>query len=180
MPIFDPDGKCPLLNKKCIKHQCVWYNMLQGTDPQTGAPIQEWGCSIAWLPLMLVEVSGQVVKTTAATESFRNEMVAANMANQQLQLEQMSREEREKYESNKLKSIFEMIGNHQKAMIEKDEMLQERYIRLLSNNKIKVKDPNDPTSKVYKMRKEAEKKIRQEKANNVKIKKGKKDGNNSK
>ena len=57
MPIFDPEGKCPLLNKKCIKHQCIWYNMLQGTHPQTGANVQEWGCSIAWLPLLMVHAA---------------------------------------------------------------------------------------------------------------------------
>lgn len=183
MPIFDPDGQCPLLKKKCIKHRCVWYNMLQGKDPQTGASIQEWGCSIAWLPLMLVEVSSKVQGTTAATESFRNEMVSANMANQQLQLEQMTEAERQKHESNRVKTIFEMIGNHQRAIMEGDEMLQERYIRLMSNNKIKVKDPNDPTSKVYKANKQEKtnvKKNRQKKSNSVKTKKGKKDGNNNK
>lgn len=79
MPIFDPDGKCPLLNKKCIKHQCVWYNMLQGKNPQTGQNVQEWGCSIAWIPLLLVENTGKQVQTNAAVESFRNEMVKANM-----------------------------------------------------------------------------------------------------
>ena len=84
MPIFDPDGKCPLLNKKCIKHQCVWYNMLQGNHPQTGQNIQEWGCSIAWISLLLVENSKHSMATTAATESFRNEMVKANDVSQQV------------------------------------------------------------------------------------------------
>ena len=78
MPIFDPDGKCPLLNKKCIKHQCVWYNMLQGNHPQTGEAVQEWGCSVAWLPLLLVNVDKAQAHTKAAIESFRNEMVAGN------------------------------------------------------------------------------------------------------
>ena len=78
MPIFDPDGTCPLLKKKCIKHRCIWYNMLQGKHPQTGLDVQEWGCSIAWLPLLLVENSGKISQTTAATESFRNEMVQSN------------------------------------------------------------------------------------------------------
>ena len=79
MPIFDPDGKCPLLNKKCIKHQCVWYNMLQGKNPQSGANVQEWGCSIAWIPLLLVENTGKQIQTSSAVESYRNEMVKANM-----------------------------------------------------------------------------------------------------
>ena len=80
MPIFDPDGTCPLLNKKCMKHKCVWYNMLQGKNPQTGLDVQEWGCSIAWIPLLLVENSRQTMQVQAATESFRNEMVDSNKA----------------------------------------------------------------------------------------------------
>ena len=43
MPIFDPEGTCPLLKKKCIKHRCIWYNMLQGNHPQSGAPVQRVG-----------------------------------------------------------------------------------------------------------------------------------------
>ena len=80
MPIFDPDGKCPLLKGKCIKHKCLWYNMLQGKNPQTGLDVQEWGCSIAWIPLLLVENSRQTMQVQAATESFRNEMVDSNKA----------------------------------------------------------------------------------------------------
>jgi len=44
-------------------------------------------------------------------------------------------------------TIFEMIGNHQKAIETKDEKLENKTIRQLSNNKIKVKkgkkDGND-------------------------------------
>ena len=135
MPIFDPDGKCPLLNKKCIKHQCVWYNMLQGTHPQTGASVQEWGCSIAWIPLLLVENGKQTVGVQAATESFRNEMVKSqNAMNKLLQ----SNESAKSLMENTV-SIVELIGNHQKAIEEKDEKQEEETIRQLSNNKIKVK-----------------------------------------
>lgn len=135
MPIFDPDGKCPLLNKKCIKHQCVWYNMLQGKHPQTGLDVQEWGCSIAWIPLLLVENGKQTVGVQAATESFRNEMVKSqNAMNKLLQ----SNESAKSLMENTV-SIFELIGNHQKAIEEKDEKQEEETIRQLSNNKIKVK-----------------------------------------
>lgn len=135
MPIFDPDGKCPLLNKKCIKHQCVWYNMLQGKHPQTGLDVQEWGCSIAWIPLLLVENGKQTVGVQAATESFRNEMVKSqNAMNKLLQ----SNESAKSLMENTV-SIFELIGNHQKAVEEKDEKQEEETIRQLSNNKIKVK-----------------------------------------
>jgi hypothetical protein len=135
MPIFDPDGKCPLLNKKCIKHQCIWYNMLQGAHPQTGAPVQEWGCSIAWMPLLMVENAKHIQGTQAATESFRNEMVKSQTAMNKLLQENDSA----KNLAMNAASIFELIGNHQKAIENNDEKLEDKTIRQLSNNKRKVK-----------------------------------------
>ena len=135
MPIFDPDGKCPLLNKKCIKHQCIWYNMLQGKHPQTGADVQEWGCSIAWLPLLLVENSQHMIGTKAATESFRNEMVKGqNVMNNILAANPTTRKE-----IKTISSLFGKIGDHQKAIEDKKEDLEDENIRQLSNNKVKVK-----------------------------------------
>ena len=135
MPIFDPDGKCPLLNKKCIKHQCIWYNMLQGKHPQTGADVQEWGCSIAWIPLLLVENSQQIMGNKAATESFRNEMVKGqNVMNNILAASPKTRTE-----IKNITSIFGKIGDHQKALEVKDKNMEDETIRQLSNNKVKVK-----------------------------------------
>ncbi len=135
MPIFDPDGKCPLLNKKCIKHQCIWYNMLQGKHPQTGADVQEWGCSIAWIPLLLVENSQQIMGNKAATESFRNEMVKGqNVMNNILAASPKTRTE-----IKNITSIFGKIGDHQKALEVKDKNMEDKTIRQLSNNKVKVK-----------------------------------------
>lgn len=135
MPIFDPDGKCPLLNKKCIKTQCIWYNMLQGTHPQSGQPVQEWGCSIAWMPLLLVENSRHIQGTQAATESFRNEMVKSQKAMNHL----LQANDSAKNLAINTASIFELIGNHQKAIMENDPKKEDKTIRQLSNNKIKVK-----------------------------------------
>jgi len=137
MPIFDPDGICPLLNKKCIKHKCVWYNMLQGKHPQTGSNVQEWGCSIAWLPLLLVENSGQQVKTTASVESFRNEMVKANMVTLAM-VEKQNREKEEKKEDPG--SIWSNIAQSQEAIRddEPDSILES--IQLLQGKKNDKKD----------------------------------------
>ncbi len=135
MPIFDPDGKCPLNQKKCMKHQCIWYNMLQGAHPQTGAPVQEWGCSIAWIPLLLVENSRHIQGTQAATESFRNEMVKSNNAMSKL----FESNDSDKNLMMNATTIFELIGNHQKTMEKNDPKLEDETIRQLSNNKIKVK-----------------------------------------
>lgn len=80
---------CPL-GKKCqeIKdnkiHQCVWFVKLAGTNPNTGETIDEHGCSIAWMPILMIENSQQQRSTGAAVESFRNEMVRTAETNQQL------------------------------------------------------------------------------------------------
>jgi hypothetical protein len=79
--------------------------MLQGNNPQTGAPVQEWGCSIAWLPLLLVENNGKQIQTTAAVESFRNEMVKANMVT----LSMLPKQAQEK-ENPKLKDVGSVWG----------------------------------------------------------------------
>ena len=129
MPIFDPDGTCPLLKKKCIKHRCVWYNMLQGKNPQTGLDVQEWGCSIAWIPLLLVENSRQTMQVQAATESFRNEMVDSNKAMTGLL-------KKSDTASNLLRnttSIFNLLSQQQRAVAEGNKKLEDETVRQLSN-----------------------------------------------
>ena len=129
MPIFDPDGKCPLLNKKCIKHQCVWYNMLQGKHPQTGQNVQEWGCSIAWMPLLLVENSGKQVQTNSSIESFRNEMVKANMVTLAL-VEKQGKQNNNKEQPG---SIWGNISQSQNALANDEDVTED--INLLMNGK---------------------------------------------
>jgi len=138
MPIFDPDGKCPLLNKKCIKHQCIWYNMLQGKHPQSGQNVQEWGCSIAWIPLLLVENTGKQVQTNSAVESFRNEMVKANMVTLALVNEQNKKEKEDP--TKQIGSIWGNISQTQEALEEGKEINED--ISLLSNKKLGIKKGN--------------------------------------
>jgi hypothetical protein len=70
--------KCPLIKKKCMEHDCTWYIHLRGTNPNTGQEIDQWGCSMTWMPMLLVENSQQQRQTGSAVESFRNEMVKNN------------------------------------------------------------------------------------------------------
>ena len=135
MPIFDPDGKCPLLNKKCIKHQCIWYNMLQGKHPQSGQNVQEWGCSIAWIPLLLVENTGKQVQTNASVESFRNEMVKANMVTLALVNEQSKKQKEDP--TKQVGSIWRNIAESQQALENGEDISED--ISLLSNKKIGTK-----------------------------------------
>lgn len=79
-----PGNFCPMLQKECIQMQCAWFSQLRGTNPNTGKEVDEWGCAVAWLPVLLVENSQQQRQTGAAVESFRNEMVQANTVSQQV------------------------------------------------------------------------------------------------
>ena len=51
---------------------------IRGSHPQTGKEIDEWGCTIAWTPMLLIENAKLQRETGAAVESFRNEMVKSN------------------------------------------------------------------------------------------------------
>ena len=71
---------CPLLKKSCIRHDCNWYIQVMGKNPQTGQDVNDWDCAITWLPMLLIEGSQQTRQTSAAIESFRNEMVKIQQA----------------------------------------------------------------------------------------------------
>ena len=73
--------------------------------------------------------------TTAATESFRNEMVKGNDALMELSKEAV----KQKTPMNGISTLMGMIGNHQRALADKDPNMEDETVRQLSNNKIKVK-----------------------------------------
>ena len=65
-------------------HRCTWYTKLAGTNPNTGEVMDEHGCAMSWLPMLMIENSMQQRSTSAAVESFRNETVQANQSSQLL------------------------------------------------------------------------------------------------
>jgi hypothetical protein len=69
---------CPLIKKDCVGLTCAWYTRVQGYDMNSGNQVDNYECAISWLPMLLIENSGQQRQTGAAVESFRNEMVKAN------------------------------------------------------------------------------------------------------
>jgi hypothetical protein len=77
---------CPLLKKDCVGLQCAWFARVQGMDMNTGNQVDEYQCAIAWMPMLLIENSGQQRQTGAAVESFRNEMVKSNETSQKVLL----------------------------------------------------------------------------------------------
>ena len=66
---------CPLIGEECMKLKCEWFTQVRGENPNTGEQVDEWGCAVTWLPMLLIENSQQQRQTGAAVESFRNETV---------------------------------------------------------------------------------------------------------
>jgi hypothetical protein len=83
-----PKNGCPLNSfEPCKQLDCSWFIQVRGTNPNTGKEVDEWACSIAWMPMLMIENSQQQRKTGAAVESFRNEMVKANEVSTNVLLE---------------------------------------------------------------------------------------------
>jgi len=68
---------CPMHRKSMrdVCETCPLWRRLYGRDPQTGDLIDEWNCTLAWLPKLLIENAKESRETAAAVESFRNETV---------------------------------------------------------------------------------------------------------
>lgn len=79
---------CPMDSfNPCRQTDCAWFMQVRGMNPNTGAEVDEWGCAVAWMPVLLIENSQQQRHTGAAVESFRNEMVKSNEVNTSVLLE---------------------------------------------------------------------------------------------
>jgi hypothetical protein len=71
---------CPLHKKdmSTVCHKCPLWVQLRGKNPQSNEEIDRWDCSLALLPMLIIEGAQQTRQAGAAIESFRNEMVNAN------------------------------------------------------------------------------------------------------
>jgi len=84
---IESKSNCPLDGfKPCRQLECAWFMKIAGTNPNTGKEVEEWGCSMAWMPMLMIENSQQQRGTSAAVESFRNEMVKNNEVGQRVLL----------------------------------------------------------------------------------------------
>lgn len=82
---IEPKNQCPLNNfDPCKQMECAWFLKIRGHNPNTGEEVDDWGCSMAWMPVLLIENAQMSRQTGAAVESFRNEMVKANETSQQM------------------------------------------------------------------------------------------------
>lgn len=73
-------------NGKQYIARCPWYVQVMGVDNNTGQPVHNWGCAIAWMPALMINTANEARQGAAATESFRNEMAKQNtqLTNQQI------------------------------------------------------------------------------------------------
>ena len=84
---LESKSNCPLNGfEPCKLWDCSWFIEVKGKHPQTGTDMNEWGCAMAWMPVMMIENTRQQHSTASAVESFRNEMVKANDASQRVLL----------------------------------------------------------------------------------------------
>lgn len=84
---IEPKNNCPLDGfNPCRQLDCAWFIKIRGHNPNTGEEVDDYGCSMAWLPILMIENSQQQRQTGAAVESFRNEMVKANQTGQRVLL----------------------------------------------------------------------------------------------
>ena len=81
---LEQENWCPLIGEECMKLKCAWFTQIRGKNPQTGEDVDEWGCAVTWLPMLLIENSQQQRQTGAAVESARNESVRDNEENRKL------------------------------------------------------------------------------------------------
>lgn len=68
---------CPLHKKDVsqVCHKCPWWMSLRGKNPNTGEEVDQWGCAIGFLPMLLIENAAQSRGAAAATEDARNQIV---------------------------------------------------------------------------------------------------------
>ena len=90
MSLPDKNIRCPATGfaKTCreiiVDCDCPKYVQIRGTNPNSGEPVDRFGCVDSFIPMLLIENSQQQRHTGAAVESFRNEMVRANETSSRL------------------------------------------------------------------------------------------------
>lgn len=88
-----PGSFCPLIKDECMQLKCAWFMQVRGKHPQTGEDLDEWGCSVVWTPFFMMENAKQTTHTTAAVESFRNEMARTNYQTSELLTQALAKPE---------------------------------------------------------------------------------------
>jgi hypothetical protein len=77
IPPADPGLDCPLWRAPMeqVCHKCPWWLQMRGLNRNTGAEVDNWGCAVGFLPMLLIENASQTRGAAAATEDARNRIV---------------------------------------------------------------------------------------------------------
>mgnify|MGYP001014722414 FL=1 len=52
---LEAKSNCPLDGfKPCRQLECAWFIKIRGQNPNTGEEIDDYGCSIAWMPVLMI------------------------------------------------------------------------------------------------------------------------------
>ena len=74
---LEPKNGCPLHNfEPCKQLDCAWFTKIAGKNPQGQKEVEEWGCAVTFMPILMVANTNSNTRTQAAVESFRNKMVS--------------------------------------------------------------------------------------------------------
>lgn len=76
VPRGDPDLKCPLWKKPMdqVCHTCPLWTKVRGKNPQDHEIIDRYDCSLAWLPLLLLENSQRQIQTAASVQGVADQI----------------------------------------------------------------------------------------------------------
>lgn len=58
-----------------VCHKCPWWLQIRGRNVNTNVDIDNWGCAVGFLPMLLIENAAQTRGAAAATEDARNQIV---------------------------------------------------------------------------------------------------------
>jgi hypothetical protein len=77
IPHADSGLDCPLHRKPMdeVCHKCPWWLQIRGLNRNTGVEVDNWGCAVGFLPMLLIENACQTRGAAAATEEARNGIV---------------------------------------------------------------------------------------------------------
>lgn len=69
--------KCGFTGKKCIEHDCMFWQQFRGQHPQTKEEIDKFECVQVMIPVLLLENGRATRSVAAAAESSRNAVAEA-------------------------------------------------------------------------------------------------------
>ena len=82
-PHADEGRICPLhkLDTSAVCHKCPLWVQLRGKNPQSDAEIDTWACSLALLPVLLLENAQMQRQTGAAVDKLCTQMHEEHKSN---------------------------------------------------------------------------------------------------